>query len=589
MPSPDVRPYVDLTLFDGSAQAVYMRALDYVRTALPEYQPREGTVESVILQAFAQEVQEAINSINRIPGAITEVLLRLLDVERNNGTRATAVVKFIAQTMVDQSIPGGVRMYYQAATNSDVLLLETTSPLTLTHDKIITSISQTLTTATVTTATRHGLSVGNTVTITGTGVSGLDNYLSSVAVTSVGATGYTFTLTSTNSGSFSATLGTVTPANSIPATGFVNVQTTAITESFNGLASGTALRILSVVPSVASAELATTLTGGVAAESDTEYFSRGTSTLGRLSAALVTAQQIEQYVVEGGNFPDAYRVKVADTTNAGRVGGYSSNVMIAVSPIDGSPNNLLSGVGNGSVTPTSSSYGVLDQVYDGINERLHAGLSMSVTHPSYITLAVTATVALPDGLSANAVSTACVATLNSYLSPNMWGWSTAVRASELIVQLRNTTLDVGTVTYAATDYVKTVSVVPTDFYVPSTSTYNRWSITQRARTSNVATITTSAAHGMTIGANETLYLKVAGFTGGNTGYNTETTGTYIVAASSASGSTFTYANTGSNEATTAESSGYVMALAKYNSSTNVLTLLDPAPLIISGTHSVTAS
>jgi hypothetical protein len=584
MPSPDVRPYVDLTLFDENAQAIYLRALDYARIALPEYQPREGTIESVLLQAFAREVQEAILSINRLPGAMTEVLLRLLDVARNTGTRATATVKFTGQTTTDFVVPSGTRLYYQTTPDSTPLLLETTTSISATWVKLISSISQTSTTITVTTSTRHGLSVGDLVTISGTGVTQLN--VTNRAVQTVSANGLTFTLTST-SGTFSSTSGTVTPPSTTPATGFVPVQTSTITGDFNGLPTGTTLRVLSVVPAIGAAELATTLTGGITAETDTEYFSRATSTLSRLTAGLVTTGQIEQYIVSSGNFPDAYRVKAANNTSAGRVSNLSSRTLVAVAPIDASETNLLTGVGNGSVTPTSASYGILDSIYDGVVERIHAAVTTSVTHPALITLRVTAAVSLPDGLIATDVQNACISALQSYMSPNTWDWSQFVRENEIIVQLRNTTLNVGTLTYPATTFVSSVSVTPVDFFVPSTSTYNRWQVTQRARTSNTATITVGTAHGMTIGTNETLYLKVAGMS--DSSFNTTPTGGFVVAATAASGTTFSYSNTGTNVTTVAESAGHVMALAKYNSATKILTLLDPAPLVISGSHTVTAS
>lgn len=588
MASPDVRPYVDLTLFDESAQTIYLNALDYARIALPEYQPREGTIESVLLQAFAREVQDAISSINRLPGAITEILLRLLDVQRSVGSKATAMVKFVGQTTTSFDVPSGTRLYYKASSNSEPVLLQTTAAVTATQAKAISTISQTTTTVSVTTGTMHGLSVGDVVTISGTGVANLDNNLASRTVTAVGATGYTFTVTSTFSGTLSATAGTVTPAATIPATGFVTAETTALTDVFNGLSAGTALAVLSTVPSVTAAYLATTLSGGAATETDTEYFSRATSTLSRLSAALVTTAQIEQYVIESGTFPDVYRVKAVNNTTSGRVGNFAGRVLVAVAAIDGSSSNLLSGIGDGSIGPTNSQYGVLDLVYDGVTTRLQSSLQTAITHPAYVTVAVTANISVPDGVSASAASTACNTTLLAYLSPNTWDWGATVRQNEITVQLRNTTVDVGTITYSATKYISSVSVVPTDFYVPSTSSYNRWTVATRARDgSNVATITTSSAHGMSIGVNEILYIKVAGMS--DSSFNTIPTGGFVVQALSASGNTFTYSNTGTTVTSTAETTGYVMALAKKNTVTGDITLLDPAPLVISGTHTITVS
>ena len=71
------------------------------------------------------------------------------------------------------------------------------------------------------------------------------------------------------------------------------------------------------------------------------------------------------------------------------------------------------------------------------------------------------------------------------------------------------------------------------------------SSTNRSRTSNVATITTSVAHGYTVGS----VVVVAGL--GGTGYN----GTQTITA--VTSTTFSYSNTGSNEGTTADTAGTV--------------------------------
>jgi hypothetical protein len=69
----------------------------------------------------------------------------------------------------------------------------------------------------------------------------------------------------------------------------------------------------------------------------------------------------------------------------------------------------------------------------------------------------------------------------------------------------------------------------------------------RARETNVVTLTTSAAHGLTTGD------RVNVLTVGGTGYNVSN-----VALASASGSTLTYANTGSDESSTADTAGRII-------------------------------
>jgi hypothetical protein len=80
--------------------------------------------------------------------------------------------------------------------------------------------------------------------------------------------------------------------------------------------------------------------------------------------------------------------------------------------------------------------------------------------------------------------------------------------------------------------------------IPRSSEY--YATTNRARTSNVATITTSVAHGLAVGdIVETVSI-------GGTGYNSVN-----VVLSVPSGTTFTYASTGSDEGSTADTGGIV--------------------------------
>jgi hypothetical protein len=573
--SPDVRDFVDLTLYDASSQAIFEKALDYALIAFPELQPREGTIENLLLQAIALEVQEAIYAINRLPGAVVEVLLRLLDLDRNDGTKATAVARFTGLTASDFAIPVGTRLFYQANPDSEFLLLETTQAVTATQTKtIITIVDNGTDTITVTTATRHGLSAGDAVTITGTDGGDLDVTGPVDTVIS----GFGFTLDQTTGSSATDNSGTVTPDVTIPATGFASIRTTTLTDQFNGLLSGTQLKLLSVLVSVANVELETSLLGGILAETDPEYFNRASSTLARLSTSLTTNSQIEQFVVEGGRFPEAYRVHAIDDTDVTRVGSEAGHVMIAVAPIDATETNLLGGIGDGSLTVDDPGYGTKDVLYDGVSARTHVALVPVVVNPALVTLEIAASVRLPDGLTSSAVSSACESVLNQYISPNTWDWLQILRTNELIVQLRNTTITSGNVTRPAIDYVESVVITPTDVFVPVESEYNSFSISSIARSGGIVTVTTSDPHGINILAGETLYLKIMDVVTQTT-FNTSV----LVEASSASSNTFVYSQAGSN---VSDTTGRIVALVKTDENGNLI-VLDPAPLLISGTHTVT--
>lgn len=571
MSSPDVTRYVDLTLLDPSSQAIYQRALDYVRISFPEFEPREGTLEVVILQAMALQIQQMVVAINRLPSAITEVLLKLLDVERVTGAAATGVMKFSGVSTTSFTVPVGTRMYYIFSPSTTPILVETLSTITATHSKPILTISQTGTTVTVETTVRHGLSNGNEVTISGTGYTELN-----LTKTIANATATTFTYTADDSATRSANVGTVTPSLTIPATGFVNVQASSLGSLYNGLAVGSQFNLLSVIPAVASTSLATTLTGGADQETDDEYFTRAIATLSRLSTAVTTAAQAEGFVLDSAKFPTVYRAKAVDTTDGYRFGNRSGNLMIAVAPIDAATDNLFDGAGDGSLTINDIGYGVLDEIYDALGTRLSASLDLAVVHPSFVEVEVAATIKVPTGVSNAAAIQACQDALSSYLSANNWPWESTIRVHELIVVLRNATVSTGTLVLPAASYVTDISITPTDAYVsdafvPAKTRFNISTITRTG--GNLVTITLTGNHLIDPGA-DTLYIKV--------GDTVNFDGFYE--ADSASGSTFTFTSSGSN---LSESVGYVVAAVIKKTTSGDLELLDPAPLVTSGTHTIT--
>lgn len=121
----DVSGYIDLTLYDVDVPALVERALARVEAVFPEWTPREGNIEVVLLEAFALEVQELAYAINRLPGAVTEVLLRLFQLERSPGVRPTADVRFSVQTAGDAVIPAGTSVAVALTGGLDPVIFRT--------------------------------------------------------------------------------------------------------------------------------------------------------------------------------------------------------------------------------------------------------------------------------------------------------------------------------------------------------------------------------------------------------------------------------------------------------------------------------
>lgn len=110
MSSPDLTAYVDLALYDRDAQTIFDTALALAQVNLPGWTPREGHTEVVLLESLAFEVSEAVFAINRLPATLTELLLGLFGVERDDGAAATATVRFNVADTFGHTIAAGTSL-----------------------------------------------------------------------------------------------------------------------------------------------------------------------------------------------------------------------------------------------------------------------------------------------------------------------------------------------------------------------------------------------------------------------------------------------------------------------------------------------
>lgn len=132
MVSPDVTPYVDLRLYDRSAQQIFDAAIALAVARIPDWIPREGNTEVVLLEALALEVSELTFAINRLPSATTEVLLRLFDVTPNEGTPAVATATFTLSDANGHTVPAGTRLRWDPGDGSGVVDFTTDVALAVT-------------------------------------------------------------------------------------------------------------------------------------------------------------------------------------------------------------------------------------------------------------------------------------------------------------------------------------------------------------------------------------------------------------------------------------------------------------------------
>ena len=118
MPSPDFSNYIDLTVNDLQPGDIYDSAVEYARTALPEFAPRAGTVEDAVLQATAFVASTTVGAINRLPDGLMEGILKFMNVLRNESTFGSASIEFTLGSAGDV-VPAGTIAVYET-TDGDV-------------------------------------------------------------------------------------------------------------------------------------------------------------------------------------------------------------------------------------------------------------------------------------------------------------------------------------------------------------------------------------------------------------------------------------------------------------------------------------
>lgn len=122
MPSPDFSTYIDFSGFDEQPASVYQDAVTYAQTALPEFNPRPGTIEDAILQAGAYVGALSIGAINRLPNGLVEGILKIMGVTRIESTAGTIDVE-IEFFDTGQTVDAGTLFVYDYFDGSQVIQL----------------------------------------------------------------------------------------------------------------------------------------------------------------------------------------------------------------------------------------------------------------------------------------------------------------------------------------------------------------------------------------------------------------------------------------------------------------------------------
>lgn len=135
---------------DRDAQTIFDDALASAQTLMPEWQPRNGDVAVLLLEALAVAASDMIYAANRIPGVVLEALLSLFGVDRSPGAPATGTVTLTLDQARDLTVTAGQRL----GDPTTALTLQVTADTTGTA----------VTSLTVPVATVESSALGNTIT-----------------------------------------------------------------------------------------------------------------------------------------------------------------------------------------------------------------------------------------------------------------------------------------------------------------------------------------------------------------------------------------------------------------------------------------
>ncbi|QFG14840.1 baseplate J protein [Arthrobacter phage Lymara] len=136
----DVPEYEALNLLNyGTEPDLVAAATAYAMAALPEWQPRAGNTEMVLMESLAVMLGPEILAIQMLPGQIVEQLMKLYGVARNPGAPVIGRVQFtVTNSSPTQTIPAGTRLRLPIAGTGETVDFFTKDEL-----QIITSESST--------------------------------------------------------------------------------------------------------------------------------------------------------------------------------------------------------------------------------------------------------------------------------------------------------------------------------------------------------------------------------------------------------------------------------------------------------------
>lgn len=337
MPSPDLTAYVDLTVADVDPQTVFDRALAAVEVVFPDWIPREGNTEVVLLEALATETAELVFALNRLPSAVVQIIMQLYGITPNLGVPADCTVDFYLADLLGHTIPAGTQVRVEVSDDSSRWVVFETDA------EVIVDVGYAVGTAAATAVT-----------------AGAD---------------------------------------------------------LNGTAAGLRLNVLSPLPFVNRAVLATEVGSGAAAETTEQWIARATNVLRRLTDSLVRPHEFAARTLE--HYPQVARALALNAWDPGSgnpAGADLGHLTVLVAGVDAA---VISSPDRADITADLEALAV-------------ANLIVHVVAPTVVTVDVAVTVRRYADTPAVTVEAAVEAAVTAALDVNVWPFGQNVYRNEIV-------------------------------------------------------------------------------------------------------------------------------------------------------------
>ncbi|WP_427017885.1 baseplate J/gp47 family protein [Pseudarthrobacter sp. P1] len=163
----DAPEYENLRLLRyGTEPDLVAAAVTYAQAALPQWQPRAGNTEMVLLESMALILGVNVLAVQMLPGQVVEQLMTLYGVARDQGSPAKGRVRFtVTNGNPIQTIPAGTRLRYTLETTGETVDFLTTEPLQLITSETL--VGEVNIVAAVPGVQANGLPSGMTVDVVG--------------------------------------------------------------------------------------------------------------------------------------------------------------------------------------------------------------------------------------------------------------------------------------------------------------------------------------------------------------------------------------------------------------------------------------